>query len=161
MHGFGCRTLETVWMMVDVLNGADAGATVPGMGELNPVDPLAFGDIGDDFEGVFEDPTAPSAKPAPVKKPRTKRYLSSDQPMRGWIPLQDKYLAELIRLEGRGDVCLTHCPTCPENTTREPPRYRCQDCMVPDLFCHECVRLEEHSQPGERRTLVLVGLSIT
>ncbi|KAJ7820776.1 hypothetical protein B0H14DRAFT_2599756 [Mycena olivaceomarginata] len=119
-------------------------------GELNPVNPLAFWDIGDDFEAVFKDPTAPSATPAPVKKPRAKRYLSSDQPMRGWIPLQDEYLVELIRLEGRGDVCLTHCPTCPENTTREPPRYRCQDCMVPDLFCHECCVRAHQRQPLDR-----------
>ncbi|KAJ7840489.1 hypothetical protein B0H14DRAFT_2313397, partial [Mycena olivaceomarginata] len=59
-------------------------------------------------------------------------------PILAWIPLQDEYLAELIRLEGCGDVCITHCPTCPEKTPPKTPRYRCKNCSVPDLFCKEC-----------------------
>ncbi|KAJ6448382.1 hypothetical protein C8R45DRAFT_850359, partial [Mycena sanguinolenta] len=48
------------------------------------------------------------------------------------------YLAEFIQLEGRGDVCNTHCPTCPADAPRETPRFRCMDCDTPDLFCLEC-----------------------
>ncbi|KAJ7846838.1 hypothetical protein B0H14DRAFT_2583881 [Mycena olivaceomarginata] len=75
-------------------------------GEPNPLGLLPFGDIRDDFENVFEDPTRPSNNASSSEKAARK----ADQPMRGWIPLQDEYLAELIRLEGCGDVCLTHCP---------------------------------------------------
>ncbi|KAJ6493371.1 hypothetical protein C8R45DRAFT_1053016 [Mycena sanguinolenta] len=52
--------------------------------------------------------------------------------------MQDEYLAEFIHLEGRGDVCNTHCPTCPADAPREMPRFRCMDCDTPDLFCLDC-----------------------
>ncbi|KAJ7631946.1 hypothetical protein DFH06DRAFT_1337469 [Mycena polygramma] len=110
--------------------------------------PNLFSEAGDDFEYVFEDLAAPpSVLPSslPGSKPRAKRYLSSDRPLFGWIPLQDEYLAEVIRLEGRGDVCTTHCPTCPATVPRVPPRYRCMDCMIPDLFCKKCC-LESHAR---------------
>ncbi|KAJ7683544.1 hypothetical protein B0H17DRAFT_941748, partial [Mycena rosella] len=61
-----------------------------------------------------------------------------DQPLNQWTPLWDEYLTEKICLEGRGDVCITHCPTCPEGTPPEAPLYRCIDCMHPDLYCKEC-----------------------
>ncbi|KAJ7808072.1 hypothetical protein B0H14DRAFT_2380861, partial [Mycena olivaceomarginata] len=57
----------------------------------------------------------------------------------------DKYLAESIRQEGHGDVCTTHCPTCPPDTPPETPRFRCMDCMIPDLFCQDCC-VQAHSR---------------
>ncbi|KAJ7720607.1 hypothetical protein B0H14DRAFT_3098532 [Mycena olivaceomarginata] len=103
-----------------------------------------FADVGDGFEYVFDDLAAP---PAPIQqtsdrgvKPRAKRYLSS----------VNKYLAEFIRHEGRSDVCTTHCPTCPPNTPPETPRFRCMDCMIPDLFCQECCVRAHSRNPLDR-----------
>ncbi|KAJ6511876.1 hypothetical protein C8R47DRAFT_1173309 [Mycena vitilis] len=75
----------------------------------------------------------------PPLKSRAKRYLSSDE-----------YLAEVIRLEGRGDVCTTHCPTCPASVPRETPRYRCMDCFIPDLFCKQCCLASHARHPLDR-----------
>ncbi|KAJ7814307.1 hypothetical protein B0H13DRAFT_2242773 [Mycena leptocephala] len=106
--------------------------------------PSLFADVGDRFEYVFEDlDLLPPSLDRTYHgiKPRAKRYLSSDRPLQFWVPLQDEYLAELICLEGRGDVCTTQCLSCPEDTPPETPRYRCVDCEIPDLFCGEfCVQ---------------------
>ncbi|KAJ7700970.1 hypothetical protein B0H14DRAFT_2648615 [Mycena olivaceomarginata] len=76
--------------------------------------PNLFADVGDGFEYVFDDLAAP---PSPIRqssgagvKPRAKRYLSSDWPLREWTPLQDEYLAEFVRLNGRGDTATSR--TC-------------------------------------------------
>ncbi|KAJ7803369.1 hypothetical protein B0H14DRAFT_3091988 [Mycena olivaceomarginata] len=115
--------------------------------------PSLFAEVGDGFEYVFEDlsvPTPTVRASAPARKPRAKRYLSSDRPLLSWIPLRDEYLAEIIRLEGRGDVCITHCPTCPATTPPQIPRYRCKDCMIPDLFCQECCAKAHVRHPLDR-----------
>ncbi|KAJ7787465.1 hypothetical protein B0H14DRAFT_2399414 [Mycena olivaceomarginata] len=113
-----------------------------------------FADIGDGLEYVFDDLAAPRA---PIQqpsgrgvKPRAKHYLSFDWPLRAWEPLQDEYLAEFIRQEGRGDVCMTHCPTCPPDTPPETPRFRCMDCMIPDLFCQDCCVHAHSRNPLDR-----------
>ncbi|KAJ7824741.1 hypothetical protein B0H14DRAFT_3088701 [Mycena olivaceomarginata] len=62
----------------------------------------------------------------------------------------DEYLREFIRLEGRGDVCVTHCPTCPVSAPRETPHYRCIDCDIPDVFCADCCVRAHASHPLDR-----------
>ncbi|KAJ7869746.1 hypothetical protein B0H14DRAFT_2571682 [Mycena olivaceomarginata] len=125
----------------------DLHSPVKKKAHLNPGRPNLFADIGDGFEYVFDDLAAP---PSPIRqnsgtgvKPRAKQYLSS-------TPLQDEYLVEFIRLEGRGDVCLTHCSTCPSSAPRETPHYRCQDCDIPDLFCKDCIVKAHGSHPLDR-----------
>ncbi|KAJ6480697.1 hypothetical protein C8R47DRAFT_1218545 [Mycena vitilis] len=118
-----------------------------------PDAPNLFADAGDGFEYIFEDLAGPPPThetSTPPLKSRAKRYLSSDRPLFGWIPLQDEYLGEVIRLEGRGDVCTTHCPTCPASVPRETPRYRCMDCFIPDLFCKECCLASHTRHPFDR-----------
>ncbi|KAF8214216.1 hypothetical protein K438DRAFT_1956307 [Mycena galopus ATCC 62051] len=115
--------------------------------------PSLFADVGDGFEYVFNDIPGPSS--APKNSPRApkacaKRYLSSDRPLLTWIPLADEYLAELIRLEGRGNVCTTHCPTCPDTVPVAVPLYRCKDCDVRDLFCNNCCVLAHVRNPLHR-----------
>ncbi|KAF8182182.1 hypothetical protein K438DRAFT_1600936, partial [Mycena galopus ATCC 62051] len=73
-----------------------------------------------------------------------------DWPLLTWIPLADEYLAELIRLEGRGNVCTTHCPTCPDTVPVAVPLYRCKDCDVRDLFCNNCCVLAHVRNPLHR-----------
>ncbi|KAJ7739793.1 hypothetical protein DFH07DRAFT_778617 [Mycena maculata] len=75
---------------------------------------------------------------AKALKSWAKRYLSSDRPLAQWVPLRDEYLAEFLRLEGRGDVAIDFCPSCPEGKVSANPVYRCMDCTYPDLLCSEC-----------------------
>jgi hypothetical protein len=51
------------------------------------------------------------------------------------------YLDEMIRWEGRGDVMgETDCRECCARVSLRPgvPEYRCLDCFLPDLTCHDC-----------------------
>ncbi|TDL13540.1 hypothetical protein BD410DRAFT_810450, partial [Rickenella mellea] len=40
---------------------------------------------------------------------KRKRYATSDDPMREWAPLRDKYLQEFLRLDGRREFASTTC----------------------------------------------------
>jgi hypothetical protein len=57
--------------------------------------------------------------------------------MAQWVPLHDEYLAEFLRLEGRGVVAQNFCPACPGERAANP-EYRCSDCLHPDLVCSSC-----------------------
>lgn len=119
--------------------------------------PPPFSDIGDGFEYVFEDlePADRAVPPNRAVKKHAKRYLSSvglvvhlysaptngwfqDAPLAQWVPLRDEYLAEVLRLEGRGDVAKDFCPACPGPERAASPEYRCADCLHPDLVCASC-----------------------
>ncbi|KAJ7174319.1 hypothetical protein C8R46DRAFT_891688 [Mycena filopes] len=111
-----------------------------------------FADVGDDFEYIFEDLAAPppilsSAKPV---KTRAKRYLSSDATLKQWVPAVDEYLAEFLRLEGKGFVARDWCPACPEKTRVANPEYRCIDCFHPDLLCSQCCVAQHRDHPLDR-----------
>ncbi|KAJ7912792.1 hypothetical protein B0H13DRAFT_2232409 [Mycena leptocephala] len=134
---------------------------------------VLFADVGDDFEYTFEDLAAPPPVPASdrPKKARAKRYLSSDATLQQWVPHIDRYLAEFLRLEGRGCVAREWCPACPRETRAANPAYRCMDCFFPDLLCAECcvVKHKEHpldrvehwnGQHFERVTLKSLGLRV-
>jgi hypothetical protein len=70
-----------------------------------------------------------------------------DEPLKQWTPLRDEYLAELLRLEGRGEFTSEKCPSCVHDpfddfSTSSKPNLRCQDCFTGELVCEECcVRL--------------------
>ncbi|CDO74326.1 hypothetical protein BN946_scf184348.g1 [Trametes cinnabarina] len=77
-----------------------------------------------------------------VTKTRGKRYATSDEPLRSWLPFRDKYLDELLRLEGRGASGSTKtCLRC----TADAATYRCRDCMGGELFCKACI-VQRHAQ---------------
>ncbi|KAJ7036483.1 hypothetical protein C8F04DRAFT_1210089 [Mycena alexandri] len=103
-------------------------------------------ELGDDFEYTFEDLTAPPPVPASAKpvKARAKQYLSS------FVPLVDEYLAEFLRLEGKGFAAREWCPRCPENQRSPNPAYRCVDCFYPDLLCSSCCVDSHQSHPLDR-----------
>lgn len=48
----------------------------------------------------------------------------------------DKYLAELMRNEGRGDSTVDLCYHCEAGI----PLYCCMDCFAEDLVCEECCK---------------------
>jgi hypothetical protein len=58
----------------------------------------------------------------------------------------DDYLAELLRLEGRGDAFKDYCPQC----TTGSADYRCMDCFGTDLLCSSCIVLRHRSDPFHR-----------
>lgn len=65
--------------------------------------------------------------------------------MREWIPRVDDYLAELIRLEGRGDADESVCPSCSGMKT---PMYRCiSGCFAGDLVCEDCCKKTHSTRP--------------
>ncbi|KAG1796689.1 uncharacterized protein HD556DRAFT_1306879 [Suillus plorans] len=65
-----------------------------------------------------------------------------DRAMAQWVKEQEKYLMEVIRLEGRGDytsheACHGHC-----ECTFEPEDH-CKDCFGTELYCKDCT-VERH-----------------
>ncbi|THU98424.1 hypothetical protein K435DRAFT_818886 [Dendrothele bispora CBS 962.96] len=83
-----------------------------------------------------------------------RRYLSSDEPLKQWTPYRDEYLAELLRIEGRGDVDTERCPWCKQTFDErddgdvgESFSYRCLDCFGEDLMCKGCCVKRHESNP--------------
>ncbi|KAF8888811.1 hypothetical protein BD779DRAFT_1611227 [Infundibulicybe gibba] len=73
-------------------------------------------------------------------KPKRAR-TAGDNPLLLWIPEIDRYLGELLRLEGRGSRQLNgKCPDC--RVARQA--YRCDDCTDTRLFCKGCI-VQRHS----------------
>jgi hypothetical protein len=63
-------------------------------------------------------------------------YISQDEPLLTWLHDRDKYLAELIMMEGRGDALRQErCIQCLDN----PAEFRCFDCFGQELFCRSCM----------------------
>ncbi|KAJ7330528.1 hypothetical protein DFH08DRAFT_708944, partial [Mycena albidolilacea] len=62
-----------------------------------------------------------------------------DHPMAQWVTgCRERFLDEMLRLEGRGDQRYqTKCGNCPVDTTEA--RYRCKDCFSDVLFCQACL----------------------
>ncbi|THU91454.1 hypothetical protein K435DRAFT_820836 [Dendrothele bispora CBS 962.96] len=118
--------------------------------EVPVLDQLTNLDFGDAFETVFarlydDEELADAAEVTSstivtVEEVQTRRrYLTTDQPLKEWIPYRDEYLAEFIRLEGRGDFDSECCPFCKSGDLEEHPvLYRCLDCFGGDLVCREC-----------------------
>jgi hypothetical protein len=57
-----------------------------------------------------------------------------DNPLKLWIVERERFLAELIRLDGRGSFTGPLCLTCLDNAGS----YRCTDCVGGQLYCSDC-----------------------
>ncbi|RPD55780.1 hypothetical protein L227DRAFT_588422 [Lentinus tigrinus ALCF2SS1-6] len=68
-----------------------------------------------------------------------------DRPILQWTTEADNYLAELLRLEGRGDYTDATCP-CRDNGVL----YRCEDCSDVGLHCQKCTLAAHLSHPLHR-----------
>ncbi|KAG6825488.1 hypothetical protein H0H92_003581, partial [Tricholoma furcatifolium] len=44
--------------------------------------------------------------------PKPRKRTPGDDPMKHWLPERDRFLEELLTLEGRGHQVLEHCPEC-------------------------------------------------
>ncbi|KAI9067504.1 hypothetical protein FKP32DRAFT_1563686 [Trametes sanguinea] len=76
---------------------------------------------------------------------RALRYITSDEPMKVWIPRRDMYLGELLRLEGRAGYTHDKCRSCPEHATAGDATIRCKDCTPGPLVCASCA-VQRHAQ---------------
>jgi hypothetical protein len=69
---------------------------------------------------------------------------SKDEGLTSWTSERDKYLAELITLEGRGSSILQeHCISCDVGGAD----YLCSDCFTDELFCAPCLASAHHLHP--------------
>ncbi|RDX41714.1 hypothetical protein OH76DRAFT_1459063 [Lentinus brumalis] len=105
--------------------------------------------------GVEEDPDIPRTRTA------------GDRPLLVWRVYVQKYLDELMRLEGRGDFSNLMCPGCDVNRMG----YRCDDCDDSALYCNVCTKARHLPLPlhrvkkwtgthFERLTLKSLGLRV-
>lgn len=70
-----------------------------------------------------------------------------DDPLALWTVLRAEYLAELLRLEGRGRAGVqTRCILCLEGN----PDFLCSDCFGQDLFCQGCIVSCHEANPLHR-----------
>lgn len=69
--------------------------------------------------------------------------------LREWSRQTDKFVDELLRLEGPRGYSLTACPTCPP-TRVQIPRYRCNDCIGGDITCADCCVVRHQNLPYHR-----------
>ncbi|KAF8065144.1 hypothetical protein FPV67DRAFT_1671429 [Lyophyllum atratum] len=65
-----------------------------------------------------------------------KRPRMNYNPLKRWLLERDIFLAEFLRLEGRGNPNDTTCPL-----HSEPVVYRCCDCDIVELLCKSCILL--------------------
>ncbi|EMD32481.1 hypothetical protein CERSUDRAFT_58620 [Gelatoporia subvermispora B] len=66
---------------------------------------------------------------------------SQDHPLKEWLPNIDRWLTELLRLEGRGEYNEDLCPRCSERLAE----FRCEDCTDLQLHCKFCT-VDLHAQ---------------
>ncbi|KAI0750098.1 hypothetical protein C8Q80DRAFT_1219017 [Daedaleopsis nitida] len=78
--------------------------------------------------------------------PQPRKRTAGDNPVLQWIPEADAYLAELLRLEGRGDFTTGVCQCGGDALAR----YRCDDCADVRLHCEACVLSLHRDHPLHR-----------
>ncbi|KIK42783.1 hypothetical protein CY34DRAFT_58396, partial [Suillus luteus UH-Slu-Lm8-n1] len=57
------------------------------------------------------------------------------------------YLAELIRMDGRGDYTSDTCHQC---NVSAPAQFRCEDCCDMQLYCQNCIVINHSRNPTHR-----------
>ncbi|GJE99776.1 CxC2 domain-containing protein [Phanerochaete sordida] len=101
---------------------------------------------------------------------RTFATLEHDPTLREWTTQAEKFLDELLRLEGTRGASREICPLCPPSAP-QAPLYRCSDCFGGQLVCQGCCLAVHHDQPFhrikrwngqyfEKITLQAIGLTV-
>ncbi|GJE98466.1 CxC2 domain-containing protein [Phanerochaete sordida] len=75
--------------------------------------------------------------------------LEHDSTLRAWSLEVDRYLDEIIRLDGLRGASPDRCPRCPASTL-SVPRYRCMDCFSGQLLCSDCCLHAHQEHPFHR-----------
>ncbi|KAI0655655.1 hypothetical protein C8Q70DRAFT_1047143 [Cubamyces menziesii] len=73
-------------------------------------------------------------------------HKTKERPLLRWMAELRIYLAELLRLEGRGSFTSGICPFCSVGEAA----YRCEDCFETVLYCASCMVTRHHSNPLHR-----------
>ncbi|KAI0748683.1 hypothetical protein C8Q80DRAFT_1219730 [Daedaleopsis nitida] len=79
--------------------------------------------------------------------PKSRKRTAGDRPLLQWRALIDSYLAELLRLEGRGVFTDGCCATC--QVTMQGG-HRCEDCHDATLHCTSCIIAAHRQNPFHR-----------
>ncbi|KAG1812886.1 uncharacterized protein BJ212DRAFT_1448064 [Suillus subaureus] len=58
----------------------------------------------------------------------------ADNPLLVWLSNHNEYLAEMLRMDGRGDFTSDTCCKC----TSAPTLFHCNDCRNMQLYCRDC-----------------------
>ncbi|GJF00735.1 CxC2 domain-containing protein [Phanerochaete sordida] len=80
---------------------------------------------------------------------RTFVTLEHDSTLREWTNHTERFLDELLRLEGLRGASPTVCSLCPASQSGVP-QYRCSDCFGGRLVCRGCCLRVHHDQPFHR-----------
>ncbi|KAG1805425.1 hypothetical protein EV424DRAFT_1544390 [Suillus variegatus] len=70
----------------------------------------------------------------------------ADNPLLVWLSDRDEYLAEMLRMDGRGDYTLDTCCKC----ASAPALFRCDDCYDMQLYCRDCTVCNHLWSPTHR-----------
>ncbi|KAI9069790.1 hypothetical protein FKP32DRAFT_1559042 [Trametes sanguinea] len=81
---------------------------------------------------------------------RALRYITSDEPMKVWLPKRDLYLNELLRHDGRGGYTHERCSACPSSDDAGLAVIKCQDCTPGPLVCPSCAITRHTHSPFHR-----------
>jgi len=106
---------------------------------INPIDnneDLTSGPLDNDNESGSN--RRPRARVCIILHISLPLYLNfvQDEPLLAWLHERDRYLAEFIMMEGRGDAFRQeHCIEC----ASRPAEYQCCDCLGQELFCKGCI----------------------
>ncbi|KAJ7594166.1 hypothetical protein C8J56DRAFT_1043935 [Mycena floridula] len=79
------------------------------------------------------------------ERSRAKRYISSDEPLKLWIPKRDEYMAVLVSMEASEHIGKP-CSHCPGDVEPGVALFRCaRDCFEREPVCQQCC-VFEHAQ---------------
>ncbi|KAJ7068939.1 hypothetical protein B0H15DRAFT_807369 [Mycena belliarum] len=91
-----------------------------------------------------------------------RRYKNSDRPMHSWTPLEEEYVQETLRGEGRGSPwvyarcggvrCVDRKRVCSNVDCSEEGTYRCLDaaCLGEGVYCAVCMETVHGGQPAHQ-----------
>ncbi|KAG6809667.1 hypothetical protein H0H92_015232, partial [Tricholoma furcatifolium] len=80
--------------------------------------------------------------------PKPRKRTAGDDPMKHWLPERDRFLEELLTLEGRGHQIMEHCPEC--QTEIIGRAFECLDCNGRLLLCTDCLVKSHQGNPFHR-----------
>ncbi|KAJ7817192.1 hypothetical protein B0H14DRAFT_3474825 [Mycena olivaceomarginata] len=81
--------------------------------------------------------------------PGPRKGRDSDHPMAQWVPRRQRFLKELLRLEGHGDHRhQSKCANC--DVAAAAAAWRCRDCFTDALFCQACLVRLHRDNPLHR-----------
>ncbi|KAK7021990.1 hypothetical protein VNI00_017092 [Paramarasmius palmivorus] len=107
---------------------------------------LGFGSFA--AGGQYGVPALPREALEDKESKRKKRADASGKPMKDWIELTPKFLAELMFHEGRGGLAAQ--VECSECHKQNDALSRCRDCFSRRLLCAGCMVAEHQTRPFDR-----------